>query len=57
MLSFATGPGPWRTAVNRSTTSNGADEILEIVTPRTNSALLSAAEHLFSALTGHERSR
>jgi hypothetical protein len=37
--------------VNRSMTISEADQILEIVTPRTNSALLSAAEHLFSALT------
>src|SRR5687768_11397625 len=28
-----------------------ADQVLEIVSPRTNSALLSAAEHLFATLT------
>src|SRR6185503_458688 len=31
--------------------SETADQVLEMVSPRTNTALLSAAEHLFAALT------
>ena len=31
---------------------HGGPELVEIVTPRTNAAALSAAEHLFAALVG-----
>src|SRR5215216_314629 len=30
---------------------NAADQVIEIVSPRTNTALLSAAEHIFTAMT------
>src|SRR5258708_2093624 len=37
--------------MSTSRPSNSADHVVEIVSPRTNAALLSAAEHLFAALT------
>src|SRR5207237_8722789 len=35
---------------------NAADQVIEIVSPRTNTALLSAADHIFSAMTMQQAS-